>query len=300
MYVKRGEREQQAYFRFAPPMGEWTDDPQRRVLPFRGAQPHQCSVYYFWWAYLRENADYIACCETGGQGPMAELYSDFGDVRSDDFRAWWMSGGRELFCEPALEPVIIHDEPPVSFNRDTHVLVSIPVTADLDRTLLETKAKLKGVFGRAQVRGQSRLELSKSMARYPVAMLPVIDTLWRRLEIWTLMSRDPTADAYLVGVAVGLVADWDIQNPDADFRNEIRTIVMRNYREAKALIANVGEGRFPELKDNSPEALARIEVYKKRRAIREIRARQAADRGVDKIARPFGAKPVNPTPRSPR
>ena len=68
----------------------------------------QGSVYYWWWAYLRKNADYIACCDAGGEGAMAALYQDFGDVSADDFKAWWSEGSRaiRLFAEPAAEDVV--------------------------------------------------------------------------------------------------------------------------------------------------------------------------------------------------
>ncbi len=46
----------------------------------------QRSPYYWWWAFLRLNEDYVKCCELGGKGKLANLYKDFGDVRSDDFK----------------------------------------------------------------------------------------------------------------------------------------------------------------------------------------------------------------------
>ena len=59
------------------------------------------SPYYWWWAYLRRSEAYIKCCEKGGKGPLSKLYTDFGDVREDDFRKWWTTGdhGAELFAE---------------------------------------------------------------------------------------------------------------------------------------------------------------------------------------------------------
>ena len=63
------------------------------------------SVYYWWWAYLKRSHEYLACCEAGGKGKLATLYKDFGDVRGDDFKAWWREGdrGATLFAEPAVE-----------------------------------------------------------------------------------------------------------------------------------------------------------------------------------------------------
>ena len=63
------------------------------------------SLYYWWWAYLRKNTDYIRCCESGGEGSMAEIYKDFGDVRGESFKVWWTEEGRgvRLFADPRSE-----------------------------------------------------------------------------------------------------------------------------------------------------------------------------------------------------
>ena len=66
------------------------------------------SPYYWWWAYLKRNHDYLDCCASGGKGRLADLYKDFGDVRDYDFKAWWSQGSRaiRLFAEPAAEDVV--------------------------------------------------------------------------------------------------------------------------------------------------------------------------------------------------
>jgi hypothetical protein len=48
----------------------------------------QKSIYYWWWAYLKRNMEYLECCENNGEGKLANLYADFGDVRGDDFKEW--------------------------------------------------------------------------------------------------------------------------------------------------------------------------------------------------------------------
>ena len=49
---------------------------------------------------------YLECCEHEGVGRLAKLYEDFGDVRNDDFRAWWggsLKRGAKLFAEERHE-----------------------------------------------------------------------------------------------------------------------------------------------------------------------------------------------------
>jgi hypothetical protein len=61
MYAKMLFNKQLLYFRYAPPLTDLdgaTDD--RPNPPFRDAPKQCCSVYYYWWAFLKENVDYIA------------------------------------------------------------------------------------------------------------------------------------------------------------------------------------------------------------------------------------------------
>lgn len=71
------------------------------------------SPYFWWWRFLGLNRDYIATCEANGQGPLAALYRDFGDVRVQRanpyaaFKDWW--GAKDdnhgrLFQERSLFP----------------------------------------------------------------------------------------------------------------------------------------------------------------------------------------------------
>ena len=38
------------------------------------------SPYYWFWAYMRRNKEYIKCCDNNGAGKLAKLYKDFGDI----------------------------------------------------------------------------------------------------------------------------------------------------------------------------------------------------------------------------
>src|SRR5262249_29513954 len=63
------------------------------------------SEYYWGWEYLGRKPKYLKPCQSGGRGRMAALYRDFGDVRKDDFKAWWTEKdrGAELFAEPPVD-----------------------------------------------------------------------------------------------------------------------------------------------------------------------------------------------------
>ena len=135
MYEKVLEERKIMFFRHCPPIANLDDVSSARPQePFKEAAGYKCSVFYYWWAFLRENAAYRACCDEHGQGPLQDLYSFFGDVRGDDFVAWWSFGangrgggsyaGRDLFCESVLDPITIG---PVREGDVSHVQLSVPV-----------------------------------------------------------------------------------------------------------------------------------------------------------------------------
>lgn len=238
------------YFRYAPPLtnlDEISDDKLPNA-PFKGAAKHERSVYFYWWAFLRENDAYIACCDAGGSGPMSKLYADFGDVRGESFMDWWRGGARMLFCEPPEEPItrcLSLPREPVSQDR---VLLSVPVTGDLERTMAEMRKMLKKAFDYERTR---RIEKEGTLdpysrARCPVFKKPVLTALHERLITHQARKANPNASYYEIGKISG-VADRTAGIPDdAAHKNAVMASVSRALKEAKALIYNVGEGRFPD------------------------------------------------------
>ncbi len=84
-------------------------DPKRskRKLPpppFPEAEPWQCSVYYYWWEYLRRHEGYKRTCAQGGRGRYAKLYEDFGNVYAGEFWDWWRAHNW-IFAEPPIRQV---------------------------------------------------------------------------------------------------------------------------------------------------------------------------------------------------
>ena len=95
------------YFVHAPPQTDLDTKPEARrpTAPNPSDGKLRASVYFYWWAFLRLNEEYIDCCKRGGTGKMAKLYRDFGDIRDgtrkstdpksragqvDEFREWWI------------------------------------------------------------------------------------------------------------------------------------------------------------------------------------------------------------------
>ncbi len=256
-----GEERRKVFFRYPPPMGElsYADSEER-------TDSHKSSVYYLWWAYLRENEDYLTCCEKGGEGPMQKLYTDFEDVRSKDFGRWWKRTGWKLFCEPDREPIIDHKVVPASFDPATHKLMSIPFVGDLDRTLAELRELLKDHFAdaRQRFRDGGNPDRSPFVPLYPVASKPDIETLQDRLEVWRFRKHNPNHSPLQIAKELGYFSMAMFKKYDVDYEDNIERKMKDYLREARILIRNVGLGRFPDFEDTSPEAIKRKEAFKAR------------------------------------
>jgi len=74
----------------------------RKRVPFDETNPPKTvtdSPYYWWFMFLRLNADYKATCESNGKGKYSNLYKDFGNVHKLNFKEWWTERAH-LFAEP--------------------------------------------------------------------------------------------------------------------------------------------------------------------------------------------------------
>jgi hypothetical protein len=239
------------YFRCAPPLTDLDEisDDELPNRPYPQAKKHERSVYFYWWAYLRENEAYMACCDAGGTGPMSDLFADFGDVRGGSFMDWWMGGARLLFCEPPEAEIITYPTVPREYVSADRVLLSVPVTGDIDRTMAELRKTLQEAFAfaRRQRQQQNTASESFSRARYPVFTKPVLTSLHERLITLRARNANPSATLYEIGKITGMVDRTSGEKNDADHRNRVSASVSRYLREARALVHNVGEGRFPDV-----------------------------------------------------
>lgn len=238
------------YYRYAPPAsyeGEFRDEvlPDR---PYPGCAPYERSVYYYWWAFLRENRDYIAHCENGGEGPMGPLYRKFKDVRDGDFMGWWVATGRLLFCELLERTVRVH-EPDADGrialeNAGNQMIITFPKDGDPSRILAEVKARILA-------EQDAYVEKSESQATYPVERNPVLSALHKRLTVWKLRKENPDVPLHRIAQMAGLKFSYKGDSP-----TQRGIVALKYHKEAECLIKYVGQGRFPvynEKQGSSPK-----------------------------------------------
>jgi hypothetical protein len=250
MYGKHRNNKEPVYFIYAPPQTRL--DPRNARLPALARPGHNKfhnSVYYYWWAFIRLNTEYMDCCQSGGQGPLAEIYADFGDVRDqarptvdgDAFKAWWIERGADLFAEPVpLDQAETLEKLPDFFDFKHNALISIPLNADFELTMKEIRLQLKAEFD-----GYRRHFPSQSRAKYPVKQRPVLSALDDALRCKLAQIQNPEMDQYALADAAGLeFPQYSARDGDDIYALKTRT-VSRALQRANALIANVIKGDFP-------------------------------------------------------
>ena len=238
--------EEQLYFRHAPPVLERqlrldTYPGKSPKVPFKGAKGWQCSVYYFWWRFLRENEAFRSRQHEGEDAREGRVAYDFRHVHGMNFPNWWVAHGRFLFCEPKSTGVRILRDPLPSSVPEGRVVVSIPFNGDIDRTLAELRGVLKPAFHEMQ------LAQGPSKAKYPVLVTTPLNALYRRYNIWRIKRDNPKLSLHEVALMGGALPSGPIE--DNDVRRSLAAGCSRDLKDAKTLIDHVGRGFFPVLSE---------------------------------------------------
>lgn len=223
----------------------------------------QRSPYYWWWSYLRRNEDYLACCERGGKGKLSKLYKDFGDVRSDDFGAWWggsLQRGVLLFAETQadikLRRLINMQEWQDEWSSDSQVAV-FAVNMNIGRRLLQQMFATELAKHHKGKRGRVAFASVNSSARYPLHRnfsQHNLRTMLETYDAWLANQGLPKEDRvplWAIGDSIKLVADSVSKKSDTPAErtakhNVMSVAVSRYVKNAKAIIANTARGQFPK------------------------------------------------------
>ena len=239
------KKSRRLFFFSAPPLkGVRPSKKKPPNPPFKGAKPWQCSVFYYWWEYLRRHEGYRKCCETGGKGPYGKLYRDFGDIHAVEFWTWWKERGQFLFSEPVplyVDRVSVDDAKKLSENQ---ILVSVPLTQSMAVTTRQLKRLLLPLLKK------QRIEKKKSRAMYPVASKPILPALHQHLWIYDLHKANPKLPYHKIADLAGIIVETGyaktaVDDDSAELKHLKTMAVGRHINIAKAYIENVALGKFP-------------------------------------------------------
>lgn len=218
----------------------------------------QNTVYYWWWAYLKRNEDYLACCDSGGIGKLAQLYIDFGDVRGEDFKAWWTTKvngedrGAYLFAEPSVEySVKILKEGEKAPSEAEALTLALPL--NFPKRFLERRFKsLLSEFHK----GGRGIQLARtSKAKYRFEGQPNIPALKQGLMVYDALKElegvKPKKPQWKIAQDLRIVpSDKRIKASDTgpeafDKRNVMTAIVGRYKKRVAEAIRLTSLGKFP-------------------------------------------------------
>lgn len=239
------------FFVYAPPLKGVRKSKRNELQPpYAKAPPWECSVYYWWWAYLRRHDGYRKTCEQGGRGKYKKLYADFGDIYATDFWPWWREHAY-LFAEPKPRQV---EELQIASKDPTLLTLQIPLENKESLTVRQIKRLLAPRINALKQRK------TQSKAMYPVATKPVLPSIYMHLCVWDAHTANPDLSdveiADLVNVPINTIVDGmaeDFAKKGKSHRSLYeRTIyrrkqlaVQRHLRIARQYIDNVGKGAFP-------------------------------------------------------
>jgi len=208
------------------------------------------TIYYAWWSYLKRNDDYLQTCDKNGRGTLSKLYADFGDVRGDDFKAWWTEGGRgaRLFSEPPTEEtirVVSRDE--VSSLNEDLLLVSVPLNLP-KKFLVQRFRNLLAENHRGQ-RGKQYAK--KSKAKYQFNGQPNIDALMVALSLYDKRKEFPKMKLWELGQFLPQFKHHFVMHRkttaplDTDVKKVIESTVSRYLKKVRASLESTSAGVFP-------------------------------------------------------
>ena len=192
------------------------------------------------------------------------LYADFGDVRDDDFHKWWTTDerGARLFGEQPLAVKFgeLHcaDEWQSNWDSTSVMVISVPLTM--------SKRSLKGVFAKlldsrhsGHKSGRPSLEKLKetSTAKYKLERNYTISNLITALDVYEKWMRNQSKPAsekltlWQIGKECNInkkaIKDAEsVHSADRLVgRNILGATVSRYVKQAKSMIQNTAQGRFP-------------------------------------------------------
>lgn len=237
--------------------------PWRWRKPVDETEDWRCSVYYFWWEYLRRNERYQLICnafrdyDTGILDEICDneklIYEDFGDVFSVSFHKWWGSH-YTLFKEKeavfATTENGSDDQPEINdvefFGRTK--------TLTLNKIFKSTVSDLFWI-------DEVRIGYRREDAKYRACGRYVLPTLQTHLNVWDAKLANPSVDDYQIADIAKIKVKHGYDEDEiasmkaegigvADLERAIRRAkqlaVQRHLRIARQYIDNVMLGRFPQ------------------------------------------------------
>jgi len=252
--VRWRDQPYEAYGNFPSPPPAYPGAPYRARQPqppYAGAEGWKCSVYYYWWEYLRRHDGYRETCVAEGEGKYAELYKSFGNVHGTDFHNWWWS--------KYLLFTLVSEAQKIRLSKYHVECEGVFMHVGYARSKSEMVAKVRSEIAKIPQQEINK-ELLKSI-RFKPAARPVLKSLHQHLLAWDAKQQHPDLDdaelcdiagleiklPYTVNEIANLKAEG-LKVIDLEKANQRakQLAVQRHLRIARQYIDNVALGEFPK------------------------------------------------------
>jgi hypothetical protein len=214
------------------------------------------SPYYWWFMFLRLNADYKATCEANGVGKCADLYKDFGNVHSVNFKQWWTDKAY-LFSEPkkGYRMKIAKDINEIApFDNEEVLNLVVPLTW--------SQRSLKKAFSQLVLKlvekGKRGVSVEQSEAQYRISGKWSIDALSYAYKVYALKHALNEGKKVVwadIGIRANLpyakrekAVEGKITDETVDVRATLTVLANRHYKRALRFIDSATTKSFPYTK----------------------------------------------------
>ncbi len=211
------------------------------------------SPYYWWFMFIRLNADYKATCEANGVGNCADLYKDFGDVYSVNFKQWWTDKAY-LFSEPkkGYRMKIAKNINEIAPFDDEEVLnLVVPLTW----TQRSLKKRFSQLVLKLVEKGKRGVSVEQSEAQYRISGKWSIEALSFAYKIYTIKHL-PSEGKKVAWADIGIRAnlpyakrekavEGKLTDETVDVRATLTVLTNRHYKRALTFIDSAITKSFP-------------------------------------------------------
>ena len=209
---------------------------------------------YWWYMTLRASDEYRYCCENGGRGKLASIYTDFGDIPKLPFSMWYMKHGRKIFGESKpfkkVQSVETNRQLEELRLKQDGLILQIPLSVRKQTVMRQIGRFLKEAYEGRDIdiwkQSTARRQIVKSKIR-----MSTVETL---LKVHELRNKHLAASLNEIGAMARIDPDIlkrDTSGQDLDdslVRRRMTIAVSRYLKQAKLLIANAERGIFPSIK----------------------------------------------------
>jgi hypothetical protein len=212
------------------------------------------SPYYWWFMFLKLNADYQATCNANGIGKCSALYEDFGDIYKVNFKEWWTDKAH-LFSEPkkGYRMMIAKNIDEIApFDSKEVINLVVPLNW-AQRSLRKSFTQL--VLSKVE-KGKRGVSVVESNATYSLGSRWSIEALSAAYKIYTL--KEQLKDGKKVAWAdIAILAELPYAKREkavlykktpttVDIRATLTVLANRHYKRAKAFIKSSATTSFPK------------------------------------------------------